>query len=193
MMRAQPPEDEALAERLAEVRFARLYEEHGRDVLAYALRRAAGPEDAADATAETFLVAWRRLVDLPPGAEARLWLFGVARRALANHERGERRRGRLAEQLRATARTELSTRPAPDGDGAAVLAAIDRLGAGDRELLLLIGWEELTPGEAAKVLGISALAARTRLHRARARLRKLLSAERARTKTANGLEIEEAR
>jgi DNA-directed RNA polymerase specialized sigma24 family protein len=43
------------------------------------------------------------------------------------------------------------------------------------------------------VLGISALAARTRLHRARARLRKLLSAERARTKTANGLEIEEAR
>jgi RNA polymerase sigma-70 factor, ECF subfamily len=186
-------ETEALARELAQNRFGRLYREHGRAILAYTLRRAGDPEDAADAAAETFLVAWRRLGEVPPGGEELLWLFGVARRTLANQDRGERRRGRLVERLRETAREESSARPDPSDDGAAVLAAIDRLGEGDRELLLLIGWEELTPAQAAKALGISALAARARLHRARRRLRELLSAERARAKTSNGLEIEEAR
>jgi RNA polymerase sigma factor (sigma-70 family) len=83
----------------AEGEFARLYDEHGRDVMAYALRRAAEPQDAADVVAETFLVAWRRLHDVPAGLDARLWLFGVARRILANHQRGERRRARLRAEL----------------------------------------------------------------------------------------------
>jgi DNA-directed RNA polymerase specialized sigma24 family protein len=63
-----------LSERLAEASFRRLYADHGRQILAYAQRRAGDPEDAADVVAETFLVAWRRLEDVPPGEQARLWL-----------------------------------------------------------------------------------------------------------------------
>lgn len=46
------------------------------------------PKDAADAVAETFLVAWRRLPEVPSGEEARPWLYGVARRTLANQRLG---------------------------------------------------------------------------------------------------------
>jgi DNA-directed RNA polymerase specialized sigma24 family protein len=48
--------------------------------------------------AETFLTAWRRLDDVPAGDEARLWLYGVARRMLANQRRGARRRSSLADR-----------------------------------------------------------------------------------------------
>lgn len=71
-----------------EDRFRRVYLEHFEPLLAYALRRVAHPEDAADVVAETFLVAWRRRHDIPADDEARLWLYGVARRVLANHHRG---------------------------------------------------------------------------------------------------------
>jgi RNA polymerase sigma-70 factor (ECF subfamily) len=162
----------------AEAEFAVLYAEHGRDILAYALPRAAGPEDAADVVAETFLVAWRRARDVPPGAEARLWLFGVARRVLANQRRGEGRRTRLAERLRAEL-PAAAVQPDPDGEGAAVMRALARLDQDDRELLLLANWEELSSAQIARVLGISTVAARTRLHRARHRLRAEIAAQEA--------------
>jgi RNA polymerase sigma-70 factor (ECF subfamily) len=149
--------------------------EHGREILAYALRRTDGPEDAADVVAETFLVAWRRLEDVPPGAQARLWLYGVARRALANQRRGERRRERLGERLRTDLTPALAETPEPPGPD--VAAALDRLGPEDREVLRLSAWEELSPSEVATVLGISAVAARSRLHRARRRLRRALERE----------------
>src|ERR1700756_2382861 len=83
----------------AEDRFERLYGEHGRALLAYALRRTSDAQDAADVVADVFLVAWRRLDDVPSGDGGRLWLYGVARHALANQQRSERRRERLAERL----------------------------------------------------------------------------------------------
>lgn len=156
-----------------EAQFRAMYVEHVGAVLGYALRRVSAPEDAADVVAETFLVAWRRHRAVPPGDEARLWLFGVARRVLANHHRGERRRrdlgGRLRLQLAGTA-------TAPDhGDSVAADAAVDAalasLRATDREVLTLALWEDLEPHEIATVLGTSAGTVRTRLSRARARLR----------------------
>lgn len=174
------PEDvttiDALPRQLAEQRFARLYREHAREIFRYALRRCPDREDAADVVAETFLIAWRRLADVPAGEESRLWLFGTARRVLANQRRGERRRSRLAEQLRAELRSE---RPAEAGENPSeVLEALAALGEDDRELLMLVGWEELTPAQAARVLGITSLAARSRLHRARRRLRERLAERR---------------
>lgn len=181
----------------AQARFAAVHAAHARDVLAYALRRADTPEDAADVVADTFLVAWRRLDDLPDGPDARLWLYGVARRTLANQRRGERRRLRLAERLR----TELpplsaaAQRPANTVD-ADLLRAIKALGEEDREVLLLTGWEDLSPAEVARVLDISRVAARSRLHRARKRLRDAL-AETAdpadAVRRATNLELKEAR
>ncbi|MBS1861395.1 MAG: sigma-70 family RNA polymerase sigma factor [Actinobacteria bacterium] len=165
---------DALGQELAQVRFTKLYREQGRAILEYSLRRVEDPEDAADVVAETFLVAWRRLGEVPIGDGARLWLYGVARLVLANLARAERRRTRLGRRLAETLRTELTAQPAPQGEAAEVLRAIGLLGEEDRELLLLVTWEELSPSQAARVLGISALAARSRLHRARRRLRQAL-------------------
>ena len=162
--------------RRPEERFRDLYAAHGRAILAYAVRRTRDPQDAADVVAETFLVVWRRLADVPAGDEARLWLYGVARRTLANHARSERRRERLAERLRQElpAAVEAVSAPAAAAQSA-VLTALRELEEPDREVLLLAGWERLEAGEIAKVLGITGVAARARLHRARRRLRARLT------------------
>lgn len=149
-------------------RFAALFERTHRPLLAYALRRVSDPADAADVVAETFLVAWRRLDDVPTGEAARPWLFGVARRVLANHYRGERRRDALAERLREQL-TEVVVEPEEPGSPA--LAALRLLPEADQEVLRLLAWEELARDEIALVLGVSRAAVRVRLHRARRRLR----------------------
>lgn len=155
-----------------ELRFRELFDSHFRELLGYALRRAGSPEDAADIVAETMLVAWRRIGEVPADGTARLWLYGVARRVLANHRRGEVRRNRLAERLR----LELAE-VTPDlmslADSTAVLQdGLAQLSDDDRELILLTAWDGLDPREAAVVLGVPARTVRTRLHRARARLRR---------------------
>jgi DNA-directed RNA polymerase specialized sigma24 family protein len=86
-MAAGQIEMDALGQEMAQVRFAKLYREEGRAILEYALRRVEEREDAADVVAETFLVAWRRIGEVPIGEEARLWLYGVARLTLANLHR----------------------------------------------------------------------------------------------------------
>ena len=127
-------------------------------------------EDAEDVVAETFLTAWRRLDEIPCGSGARPWLYGVARNALANQHRGERRRGRLRDRLNAEPRPSARQRAGANDELASVAAAFARLREDDRELLALVAWEELDPGEIATVLGCSRNAARIRLHRARRRL-----------------------
>jgi RNA polymerase sigma-70 factor (ECF subfamily) len=155
-----------------EARFERLVADTSPDLLAYALRRATSPEDAADVVAETFLIAWRKLDRLPPGDEARLWLFGVARNVL---RRGTSRRHlehdsveRLGRELRE------ATTPA-ESEGSPVLRrALANLPETQREVLLLAAWEELSPREIAAVTGVSVNLVRVRLHRARARLQREL-------------------
>lgn len=183
----------ALGHELARVQFGRLYRDQGRAILAYALRRVEDREDAADVVAETFLVAWRRLAEVPPGAEARLWLYAVARRTIANLHRSERRRTRLGGRLAESLRTELATHPTSGGEAAEILRAMAGLSGEDRELLLLVSWEGLSPSEAAKVLGISSLAARSRLHRARRRLRALTEGSEPAARRNSELDTEEAR
>lgn len=154
--------------------FRRLYAAHFDAVLGFALRRTDRPEDAADVTADTFLVAWRRLAHVPAGQEQRPWLYGVARRVLANHRRGDRRRTHLGERLR----RELAAAVPDVSDGvvqrADVTAAMRRLSARDQEVLELHLWEGLEPREIAEVLGLTTVVVRPRLSRARARLRDLL-------------------
>ena len=183
---------ETLPREIAEARINDLYREHARDILGYALRRTRDPEDAADVVAETFLVAWRRLGEVPFDGEARLWLYGTARHVLANHDRGARRRDRLTERLREELRQQLPV-VHRTGEGSDLLEALAGLGEADRELLMLIGWEELTPTQAARALGISPLAARTRLHRARRRLRTRLAKQSSSNPPNTEIEVEEAR
>lgn len=143
--------------------FQALYEQHLPAVLAYALRRAASEADAEDVAAETFAIAWRRADAIPD--EPLPWLYGVARRVLANQRRSGRRRAGLLERLR------LHTRSAEQqiaGGGPAV-DALATLDPDDQELLRLVAWEELSHGEIGVVLGVTANAVAIRLHRARKR------------------------
>ncbi|WP_250006744.1 RNA polymerase sigma factor [Actinoplanes sp. M2I2] len=171
-------DDSASGDSGNEERFRRVYAGNFEPLLAYAVRRVDHPEDAADVVAETFLIAWRRGADLPGGDETRLWLYGVARRVLANQHRGGRRRERLAARLRERLAAVVVTDPAAEASRrVTVHAALARLGEVDREVLRLTAWEGLEPREIAEVLGVSAAAVRTRLTRARSRLRDLLGDE----------------
>ena len=156
-------------------RYRQLYTEHFRAVLGFAARRTTDWTDAADIAAETLTVAWRRLDDVPDGDAARWWLYAVARRVLANQHRGQRRHERLVGKLAAI--VEDAVVPLyDDGSSREVRSAVARLDEDDRELLLLTVWEGLSPAEAAAVLGINPVTARTRLHRARSKLRTMLIA-----------------
>lgn len=159
----------------AESRFTDLMTDHGPAVLGYLIRRTDPRHDAADLMAEVFVVAWRRL-DAVPGEpiQARAWLLGTARGVLANHRRSAARRGNLADRLR----QHLQRQPDSglDDVGSSVRAALGQLSSDDRELLTLIAWEDVTPAQAATILGVSGAAVRKRLERARGRLRSILEA-----------------
>jgi RNA polymerase sigma-70 factor (ECF subfamily) len=149
-------------------RYRLLYDAVYPRVMAYALRRARTHEDALDVVADTMLVAWRRLDEVPTDERQMPWVYGVARRVLANHYRTTERRTRLAERIQ----REPVTRP---GDFDAVHTALDALRHDDRELLTLAAWEDLDNAEIAVVLGITPEAVAVRLHRARGRLAKQLA------------------
>jgi RNA polymerase sigma-70 factor (ECF subfamily) len=149
--------------------FNRLWQEHALAVLRYARRRVYD-EQADEVVAETFVVAWRRLAEIP--AAELPWLFGVARRVSANIRRSDQRRlalqDRMAEQARLLAQAE-------PGLGTPVLAALAELPDDDRELLMLLAWDGLTRHEAAVALGCSRGTLAVRLHRARRRLKAIMT------------------
>jgi RNA polymerase sigma-70 factor (ECF subfamily) len=148
-----------------------LYERYAGPVHRYALRRS-DRETADEVVAQVFMVAWRRRSALPE--DALPWLYGVARRALAEQRRGAVRRERLGERLRGEAIEET---PAPELLDDGLARALRRLSPGDREALLLRYWEELEPAQIAQAMGCSRATMAVRLHRARMRLRRELEAE----------------
>jgi RNA polymerase sigma-70 factor (ECF subfamily) len=191
------------------LRFELLYAKYAPAVKAYALRRAEAAT-ADDVVAEVFVVCWRRFDEVP--ADPLPWLLGVARRVLSTQRRGERRRVALHDRLTQTASSSIAQAPgglagvesdestdASLRGGGGVLAgvadtalarALARLSDGDRELLLLIAWEGLSPAEAASVLGLKPGTVRVRLLRARRRLTQALSRERADPTTCSSLPME---
>ena len=153
-------------------RLRALYEQHGRAVLAYARHRTWLCADAEDVLAETFLVAWRRIADIPVDAP-RPWLYAVAARVLANQRRGAERRDRLVERLKET--QVLGSRRMHTSDTDDIEVAFLSLRAPDQQILRLAAWESLRPAEIGRVLCISPNAASIRLHRARIELRRALA------------------
>jgi len=149
-------------------RFERLFRDNHAGVRAYALRRA--PVDLAqDVVAETFLVAWRRLDDVP--ADAAPWLYGVARRVLANQRRSQRRGDALAERLALATASGGGRDPGEQaGEAERARLALARLSDRDRETLMLVAWDGLSGARAARAAGCTRAAFAVRLHRARNRL-----------------------
>ena len=149
-----------------------LFGQHRASVWAYLARRA--PAVAVeDLLAETFLVVWRSLDRVP--ADPLPWLYAVARRVLANDRRARGRRSALAARLWAQRGSAGDEPPLVGGVSEPVRGALLSLSEAEREAVLLIAWEELTPSEAAMALGCSAAAFRVRLHRARRALSRSLA------------------
>ena len=152
-------------------RLARLFDQHAPRLRAYA-RRHADAAEADDLVADAFVIALRRPLALPAeDAEVWPWLVGTVRRLAAN---GRRRRAtqerRWLEVLRET--WHLSSRSPEDevADREECLAALSALSDTDREVILLVAWDGLTPDQAAQVLGLRRNTFAVRLHRARGRL-----------------------
>jgi RNA polymerase sigma-70 factor (ECF subfamily) len=156
----------------ADERFQVIYNATYQDVFAYCLRRS-NVEDAKDAAADVYLVAWRRLDDVPVGDETLPWLYGTARKVLANQRRSRSRFRNLTAKLRnETAREPASPEAAVvrQEQEQEVLDALGTLRESDSEVIRLALWEELPHTDIAKVLGCSDRAVSMRLHRAMKRL-----------------------
>jgi RNA polymerase sigma-70 factor, ECF subfamily len=128
------------------------------------LARRTDPDTAEDVLAETLLVCWRRLDQVPEHALP--WVYGVARNCLANIQRGDRRQVRLAARITVVDPPQEVEREAEPTDER-VKAALDAMRSDEADLLRLWAWEQLGPGEIAEVLGITPNAVSIRLHRAR--------------------------
>jgi len=149
-----------------------LFGRYAAQIRSYARRRI-GDASADDVVTETFLIAWRRLDRMP---ETPLpWLLGIARHVMSNQQRAAVRRDRLAQRIAFHEPSASSDAATPEvGE---VLRALAELSEPDLELVLLICWEGLSSREAAMVIGCTPVAARVRLHRARARLANALASE----------------
>ena len=158
---------------------ARLWDRHAQRIYRFCFRRTADRELAEDLTSIVFLEAWRHRGKMETTTESELpWLYGVAANVLRNQWRSQRRY-----------RAALARLPRPRDDSDLAQEAVDRLADQQRmaqlvkrlkslpqieqDVLSLCAWEDLTPKEAAAALGIPEATVRTRLHRARRRLRAL--------------------
>ena len=161
-------------------RFAVLFDRHAPHIHRYLARRT-GRQVADDLVAETFLAAFAKRDRYDLGyADARPWLYGIATHLVGQHRRDQARQYRISQAAAAEPEvpghadrvaadvTAQATRPLLD-------AALAALSAGDRDVLLLIAYEQLTYQEVSRALGIPVGTVQSRLHRARTKVRQVLA------------------
>ena len=173
-------------------RFRILYNDLYDDLWRYIQRRSINTEEARDTLSEVFLVAWRRLEDIPAGKEARLWLFGVARNLVKTSWRKRKRSGDLLVRIGSEMSTRVTTDEELDNSGVfKIVKALQFLSENDQEILRLLAWEDLSHKEISVVLGCSENAVAIRIRRARVRLMKVLQSEKSFSEINNLKEIAE--
>ena len=171
-VREQTPED-----------FGELFKRHSQAIYNFCFRRTGDWTLAEDLTSAVFLEAWRKRTRVDLVSEPPLpWLYGVATNVLRNHARSLRRFRAALERLPAPDpepdfAEEAGERLTDEHQMRAVLAVVDRLPRREREVLALCVWAELSYGEAAVALDLPIGTVRSRLARARGRLRELVSEE----------------
>jgi len=156
--------------------FVAVVQRHETAVHAFLARRA-GDEAAAELLGEVWLRAFGGRSGYDLGyPDARPWLYGIARNVLRAHWRAT---AALTPGTRAEAVSDpwdqVVDRLDAKAAAPALAAALRALPAAERDVLLLVAWEDLSPAQAAIVLGVPAGTARSRLHRARAALRLALT------------------
>jgi RNA polymerase sigma factor (sigma-70 family) len=145
----------------------RLWVDHHEDVVRFVARRAS-PDVVDDVVSETYLVAWRRVDDVP--TDARPWLFGVARNVLATQVRTHGRWRALGVRLEQQPSAEHEGADDAAVERADLRRAWELLDPADREVIALVAWDGLTTTQAASVLGCRPSTFSVRLTRARKRL-----------------------
>ncbi len=168
--------------------FAALYDRYVQQIHRYVARRL-GTQLADDIAADTFLIAFRRRGTYDQSQRlARPWLYGIATTLIARHYRSEER------HLRALHRTGADPLPEPMADTVVsrvtahdhkreIAGAMGRLSRADRDVLLLVAWGDLSYEETAQTLGVPIGTVRSRLHRARRKVRAALRADDPATET----------
>lgn len=161
-------------------RFESVFEAHHRAVWGYLARRA-GRDVADDLTGEVFTIAFVRRASFDPAlGTVRSWIFGIAANLLRTRHRSNVRASRAFERLTSGRGAEsVAADPASDEEDRQELSvaaqALARLRESDREILLLFAWDELSYDEIAGVLDVPVGTVRSRLARARQRLRELMA------------------
>ena len=181
-MLTEPSDAAAISASLSDAdRFSVVFDSHFVTIHRFLYRRV-GRDAADELAAETFAEAFRRRHTYDATrAAVRPWLFGIATNLLRHHLRAERR------QLRAYARTgvdpvlhpdleAVDSRVDADAMGTQLALGLASLRADDRDVLLLYAWGDLGYQEIAQALAIPVGTVRSRLHRARRRIRELLKA-----------------
>ncbi|GAA0297988.1 RNA polymerase sigma factor [Streptomyces polychromogenes] len=158
--------------------FAEIYDAHARAVYAHAVRMTADHAGADDIVSLTFLEAWRLRDSFDRVASPRAWLFGIATNVIRNTRRAARRhRDAIARLPPPSSVPDVAdavvSRIADAAEASAALAVLSRLRQADREVLLLYVWSGLSHAEVAQACGTSVGTVRSRLSRARTRLREL--------------------
>jgi RNA polymerase sigma-70 factor, ECF subfamily len=151
-----------------ETRFRALFECAYPALSRYARHRGLTGADAEDLVAGTLEIAWRRIDEVPTD-DPLPWLYAVARNLWRNKLRRDRRRGSILTRFHASLSPQVGDDPGGLSPGA-LRAAMASLSDDDQEVLRLVAWDGLTPAAVSQVLGCTPVAARSRLHRARARL-----------------------
>ena len=156
---------------------------HAQPVFQFLCRMLGNEDDANDLAQEAFVRVYRHCASFRPGAKFTTWLYTIAANLARNHHRWLARHPQVS--LNAESETTgqslgdvlPSSGPSPDGAvvaaerAAAVRAAVDRLPADLREVIILCEWQDLSSAEAAAILGATPKAIDNRLYRARNLLR----------------------
>jgi RNA polymerase sigma-70 factor (ECF subfamily) len=175
-MEAQPDDGAVFARSVAEPElFTVIFDRHYRSVYGYLSRRV-GRVIADDLAAETFILAFERRSSYDPRTERALpWLLGIAVNLIAHHRRSEARQFRaLASAASLEPRDETPFEQSRFASSERLVSGLEQLDDYDREALLLYAWGDLKYAEIAQALGIPIGTVRSRISRARAKLRSAL-------------------
>jgi RNA polymerase sigma factor (sigma-70 family) len=162
--------------------FGQLFEQHATTIYNYCFRQTASWEAAEDLSSTVFLEAWRSRDRLVVQSDSVLpWLYGIAANVCRRQRRTRLRRWRALQRLppdtdQPDPADDIAGRIDDERRMAEVLAVLDRLPAGERDVVALVVWEELDYQSAAAALDIPIGTVRSRLNRARRRLTTTLAA-----------------
>lgn len=154
-------------------RFAQLFDEHAPALLRYCFRRTADAALAEDLVSVIFLEAWRRRAALRENADPLPWLYGIATNVVRGQWRSRRRHAAALSRIRGRDATAPSAADVYEREQEmrALLGRVARLPRREQDVLALCVWSELSYEQAAVALGVPIGTVRSRLSRARARLR----------------------